>query len=375
MARNAVVIGAGLAGTACAARLAERGWSVDLVERHGTVAQEASGNAAGLLMPAFSADWNPPTRLTAPACLYALRAIESLAQRGPDSGWQRSGVLQLARDQAHFERLRRIVETFALADEMAQLVDRKQGAAIAGVDVAGAGWWLPMAGWAHPGSVCRAHLSAAGAAVRALFNSEAGHIRSTGDEWEVLDRIGKPLARGRAIVVANALDAHALTGIESLPLVSTRGQVSLLPAQSGGFLRAPVCREGYITPAMGGVHCVGASYDLHSHDPLPTLADHAGNLERLDRLLPRFARGVDVRTLEGRVGFRAVSPDRMPLAGALLPSGAEAGRDGLFACLALASRGLTWAPLLGEVVACLATGEPLPVEREMLGWLDPQRFG
>ena len=371
---NAIVIGAGLAGTACAARLAERGWSVDLIERHAAPAQEASGNAAGVLMPAFSADWNPPTRLTAPSCLYALRSLERLSRHAHGPVWGASGVLQLARDEADFERQRRIVETFALSDEMAQLVDPQQAAEIAGAAVAGPGWWLPMAGWADPASVCCAHLAVAGSAVRASFNAQAAQLRSAGDAWEVLDVAGKVLAHGRVIILANALDARALPGFETLPLASTRGQVSLVPAPSRGALRVPVCREGYITPAVGGMHCVGASYDLHSRDPLPTLADHAGNLERLERLLPGFGSGVEARTLNGRVGFRTISPDRMPLAGSLSASRMEAGRHGLFACLALASRGLTWAPLLGEIVACHAAGEPLPVERDLLGWLDPQRF-
>jgi tRNA 5-methylaminomethyl-2-thiouridine biosynthesis bifunctional protein len=373
--QNAIVIGAGLAGTSCAANLAERGWSVDLIERHGTPAQEASGNAAGLLMPAFSADWNPPTRLTAPSCLYALRSLETLSRGRHGPVWERSGVLQLARDDAHFERQRRIVETFALSDEMAQLVDLEQAAAIAGAAVAGPGWWLPTAGWADPASVCRAHLAVAGSAVRASFKAEAARLRTVGDAWEVLDGAGKVLARGRVVILANALDARTLPGFENLPLGSTRGQVSLLPAQFGGSLSVPVCREGYITPAVGGVHCVGASYDLYNRDPLPTLEDHVANLARLERLLPGFGAGVEARALDGRVGFRTISPDRMPLVGSLSASDAKEGRDGLFAFLALASRGLTWAPLLGEAVACLVTGEPLPLERDLLGWLDPRRFG
>jgi tRNA 5-methylaminomethyl-2-thiouridine biosynthesis bifunctional protein len=282
--------------------------------------------------------------------------------------------LQLARDDVHFERQRRIVETFALSDEMAQLVDPEQAAAIAGAVVAGPGWWLPMAGWADPVSVCRAHLAVAGSAVRASFNAQAAQLRDAGDAWEVLDGAGKALARGRVIILANALDACALSSFESLPLAATRGQVSLVAAPSGDSLRVPVCREGYITPALGGFHCIGASYDLHNRDPLPTLEDHAGNLARLERLLPGFGSGVEARTLNGRVGFRTVSPDRMPLAGPLSLSDADEGGHGLFAFLALASRGLTWAPLLGETVACLVGGEPLPIERDLLGWVDPRRF-
>jgi tRNA 5-methylaminomethyl-2-thiouridine biosynthesis bifunctional protein len=132
----------------------------------------------------------------------------------------------------------------------------------------------------------------------------------------------------------------------------------------------PVCRDGFITPAVDGVCCLGASYDVVDDDPRPRESDHTANLERLERLLPGFGTGLKPAALPGRVGFRTVTPDRLPLVGAL----SAAGGQGLFACLGLASRGLTWAPLLGEILACRITGEPLPVERDALGWLEPARF-
>jgi tRNA 5-methylaminomethyl-2-thiouridine biosynthesis bifunctional protein len=372
--REAIVIGAGLAGTSCAAQLAVRGWQIHLIERRGAPAQEASGNAAGVLMPALSLDWNPPTRLTVQSCINAVRWLTGLSRAGHAPAWERSGVLQLARDEAHFERQCRIVQTFALADELARPVGREQGSTLAGIPVAAPGWWLPSAGWADPASVCRANLAAAGPAVRCLFNREAAQLRRSGDGWEVLDALGHPLARAPIVILANAGDARLLPRCEGLRLELTRGQISFVPQKSGVILRAPVCREGYITPAAHGLHCVGASYNADSDDPRPTLADHRGNLERLTRLLPGFGAGLESEALDGRVGFRTVSPDRMPLVGPVALAAAEDGEAGLFACLGLASRGLTWAPLLAEIVACLATGEPLPVERNLVGLLDPGRF-
>ena len=47
--RHAIIIGAGIAGCASAASLAARGWRVTLIEQHKKIAQEASGNAQGIL--------------------------------------------------------------------------------------------------------------------------------------------------------------------------------------------------------------------------------------------------------------------------------------------------------------------------------------
>ena len=58
--RQALVIGAGLAGCASAASLAARGWQVTVLERHAGVAEEASGNPQGCCTSS-----SPPT---APHC-------------------------------------------------------------------------------------------------------------------------------------------------------------------------------------------------------------------------------------------------------------------------------------------------------------------
>src|SRR5262249_40387321 len=220
------------------------------------------------------------------------------------------------------------------------------------------------------GGVCRANLAAAGAAVRWRFDCEVALLRRAGDDWEALDAAGKPLVRAPVVILANAHAARSLPGCESIPLQAIRGQVSLIPQRADGPLAMPVCREGYVTPALQGMHCVGAGYDDRD-DPRLTQADHAANLDRLERLLPGFGAGLDPATLSGRVGFRTVTPDRLPLAGPL----PLAGATGVFACLGLASRGMTWAPLLSEILACCITGEPAPIERNVLDWIAPQRFG
>ena len=95
---------------------------------------------------------------------------------------------------------------------------------------------------------------------------------------------------------------------------------------------------------------------------------HAGNLERLERLVPGAARGLDPAKLDGRVGFRAAAHDRLPVIGAL------EGAPGMYGAFAYGSRGLLWAGLGAELLASLMEGEPLPLEGALADALAPGRF-
>jgi len=366
--KRAVVIGAGLAGSACAQRLAERGWAVEIIERNAAAAQEASGNPAGLVRPVFSLDWNTHSRFTSAAFLYALRHHAALANAGGTLIQGTGGVLQLARDENHFGKLQGILEQFALPPELAQLMGTRQAAELAGAPVAGPGCWFPEAAWVKPESICRANLDFASARTRSLFQSDAAALRRGGREWEILDGSGMMLARAPVVILANAHSAGRFSQAAGLPLRPVRGQVSLLPEREGVELRIAVCREGYMTPARDGVHCLGASFNEGMLDDSSRVEDHAANLRRLERMLPGFGTGVAPESLDGRVAFRAMSVDRLPVLGEL-PS-----EPGLYACLALASRGMTWAALAAEIVASRIDCDPMPVERDLLAALAVGRF-
>ncbi len=369
--RRAAVIGAGLAGTACAAHLAEKGWSVEVIDSQPAPALGASGNPAGLLMPALSVDWNPATRLTVQAYLYALQWIEHVnANASPDTGCTGgAGVLQIARDDADAIRQQRIVDAYDLPADMVQCVSHAEAGRLAGHPVAGPGWWFPRARWLDPASLCRANLAVKPDAISVQFNREVAKLRRTGDEWEMLDSANAVIGRAPTVVLANARAAGALTGSNRLQLQVARGQVSYLAERLEPLLPIALCRDGFVTPAIRGYHCVGASYQPGDDDLRETLVDHAGNLARVERLIPGFAADINAADLRGRVALRTVSRDRMPLLGAL----EHADGGSVLACLALASRGLTWAPLLGEALACIANDEPLPLERDLLRMLRPDR--
>jgi tRNA 5-methylaminomethyl-2-thiouridine biosynthesis bifunctional protein len=348
--RRAIVIGAGIAGAAASERLAARGWAVTLIERHAGPAAEASGNHAGIFHPIVAPDDSLFARFTRASFLYLLDHWRNLDKLE----WRRCGVLQLARDDAEKASQQRALETLGYPERYAQF------------DAARGGIWFPEAGWVRPRSLVEGLLSRF--AVEKHFGREVASLSHENDGWIAKDSQGKVIAGAPVVVLANAADALRLSPQPEVRLRRIRGQLTLAPAIKG--LEHVVLRGGMVLPGVDGVSVIGASFDVGDEDPQVRADSHAGNLERLERMLPGTAAGLDPEMLAGRVGFRAVVPDRLPMLGPI----PDARGSGLYAAFAYGSRGLLWAGLGGELIASLLEGEPLPVERKLAAAVDPERF-
>ena len=362
--RRVAIVGAGVAGTSCAERFAARGWTVTLIDRQGAPAREASGNPAGLLRPLLNLEDGANARLSRAALGYALRHLAMLE----GAIWQASGVLQLARDAEQAARFERIIAEHGFPEDFAGYADAREAARIAGRAVRGPGWWMPAAGWVAPEGLCAANLALHGERIERRFASEAGRLARLNGAWRVEDARGSLIAEAPVVILANATGARGLLpGIE-LPLEAVRGQVSRLPDAPGRTLAVPVCGDGMVAPLPRGGFCIGATLQLDDPDPAVRIADHVENLKRADSLLPGFTQGADAAGLTGHAAFRATTPDRLPLVGAL------PGADGVHALLGLGARGLVWAPLCAELLAARLENEPLPLERDLAFAVEASRF-
>lgn len=372
--RRAIVLGAGLAGAAACERLCARGWQVTLVERHLEIASEASGNQAGIFMPLLSKDDNVMARLSRAAYLYALAYWEKLGGVGERIAGAQCGVLQLARNAGHAQVQRAIAAAHHYPAGFAEWRE-------ADARAPDGAWLFRQAGWARPASVCEAMLAACGPNLTTRFGAGSIRLERRRGEWHALAADGSTVARAPVAVVANGAGARQLAQTAQLPLAAVRGQVTHLAAGELPALPFVLCREAYLTPAVNGWHSLGASYDDDA-DPALRASSQRENLDKIRSLLGDQEIGIDA-PLAGRVGFRCVAPDRLPLVGELPDAGAGgrierlrevARQPGLYGLLGYASRGLCWAPLAAELLASRLDGEPLPLEADLATALDPARF-
>jgi tRNA 5-methylaminomethyl-2-thiouridine biosynthesis bifunctional protein len=393
--RHAVVVGAGLAGCALVNRLAARGWRVTLVERHAHVGSEASGNPAGVFHPLLSRDESVASRITRSGFLYGLARWQALERAGHDFSRSTGGLLQIADDQAHADALDEAIASVGYPSELVRSLSSDETASVAGIRIARRGWLYPLGGSLDPAALCAALCAGADSSGAIAWRTgvAAQRIARDGDAWDLFDRQGERIARASVVIFANARDAERLASLEYAPTRIVRGQLTRLPPEASPALRLPLIGEGYAIPLASGL-VTGATYDIDdAGDDLRT-ASHAENLARLAELLPGFnaaggATSLDPAALAGRVAFRCVTSDRLPMIGALADEAASR-RDaanlrgarladlprapGLYGAFAYGSRGLVWALLGAELIASELEGEPCPLERDLAEALDPARY-
>ena len=389
--RHAMVIGGGLAGCATAASLAARGWQVSLLERHGALAQEASGNPQGVLYLKLSAHGTALSQLILSGFGHTRRLLEHL-HRGVD--WDGCGVLQLAFNAKEAERQAQLAEAFAPG--LLHLLEREPAQLQAGIALEHGGLFYPEGGWVHPPALCE--WQATHPRITVLQHHEALELQRVDGQWQAHGRDGL-LASASVVVLAGAAEIKRFAFSADLPLKRIRGQITKLAqtAQSQA-LATVVCAEGYVAPARLGEHTLGASFDFKSDDLTPTAAEHAGNLDMLREISADLAQrlGADhlaPEQLEGRAAFRCTSPDYLPIVGPLAERGAfdeayaalrkDARQvpdvacpwlDGLYVNSGHGSRGLITAPLCAELLAAWLENEPLPLPRSVAEACHPLRF-
>jgi tRNA 5-methylaminomethyl-2-thiouridine biosynthesis bifunctional protein len=344
------VVGAGIAGASVVQALRRLGVEPVHFEAEAPGAG-ASGNPAGLVTPRLDAGLGPVARLAAQAYLRALDVYPEV----PGAVLAR-GVLQLAATDRDPSRFARIAGSDLFPQGTLRFLDPAGASARLGEPSDRPGLDQPDALSLDPRQVLEAWCGVPLAGrVQALERAEGG--------WQLTTAAGETSVFRTVILAAGA-------GLDRLwpeaPTLPVRGQASWISTLEQEAPRAAGW-GGYLAPLAGGF-LFGATFRRGETSTEVTEADHQANLEALARARPALAADLSGRALEGRARVRATTRDHLPLAGAV------PGAPGLFVLGGLGSRGLTWAPLLGEHLAALAAGVPSPLPEDLAGLVAPGRY-
>ena len=383
-AREAMVIGAGLAGCAVAFALARRGWTVQRLGDTPGGTLDGSGQPVLAFHPSVTPDDAPLSRLTRNALLLARGLYDTGAARF-------GGRLQLD-EPAHAR-----AAAAGLPAEWVEAVDAAQAAAHAGVRVVAGGLWLPLAGSADP-DVLREGWTIPG--VRSPTRRAVARIDAIPGGWRACDADGVTLAEAPVAILATgardlALRARAAGSPAGLwshfgaaGLRARTGRTTIATVPSGAMPACVLGGDGHAVPLADGRLLLGPA-EGHAGDPGQGQGESEAAWRRFAAQLAHGATLPTPHLAAGPSGTRLSSRDHLPLAGpvpdlhALAQTRDALRRDdrlplpvlpGLFAAGAFGGRGLLWSVLVAELLAARLEAEPSPLERALATALDPGRF-
>ena len=350
---DAIVVGAGIVGAACAAALARDGWHVTIFEK-----SFASAGTTSVGMGHLVAMDDSPEQLALTE--YSLRlwrelgsALDARAELDP------CGTLWVAEDESQLGALRTKRATYAAAGIATDVLDQ---AALSEAepnlrkDLVGA-LRVPQDSVVYPPGATLALLDVArghGAVLRE--NVEVREIIPNGIRLD-----GETIRADVVIVAAGSWSPRLISG---LPIVPRKGHLAITD-RAPGFCRHQIVELGYLTsahvmtsesvafnvqPRSTGQVLIGSSRELVGWNAAINRDILRRMLERATHFMPEL---VDLSVIRCWTGFRPATPDKLPLIGAWAPiAGAwiAAGHEGLGITTSLAT-----AELLADLIAGRAT--------------------
>jgi tRNA 5-methylaminomethyl-2-thiouridine biosynthesis bifunctional protein len=375
--RQALVIGAGLSGSAVAYSLAQRGWAVTVIDQAQGLGAGASGLPAGLAAPHVSPDDNVLSRITRAGVRATLERAQALLQSGKD--WGLTGVLE------HNVGAKRRLP-FGLHEFDASALASPAQIAAAGLPTGTPALWHAHAGWIRPRQLVTAQLQTSG--VQVLWGQRADSLERHGAEWTVRDAQGQPQGQAPWVVVASAFDSLALLQPLpdfAVPLNPLRGQISFghmadLAAHEHQLL-PPFPVNGYgsfisgvPTPEGAPGWFIGSTFQRQCEQAPVRHEDHEANRLRLATLLPALGEAMtaqfDPARVLGWAGVRCTLPNRLPAVGPIDPE----RLPGLCLSAGMGARGISLSVLCGELLAAELNHDPLPLPPELSRHLRAERY-
>jgi glycine oxidase len=356
---DAVFVGGGVIGLACAWRAAQRGARVAVLEREAPPAG-ATAVAAGMLAPVGELSFGEPEllELTLEAArLYPDFVAELEAATGAPTGYRREGALHVALDRDEAVQLRRVHDLQrSLGLEAEWLAPRRCREIEPGLTPSfNGGVHAPGEAAIDPRELARA--------LAVALRAEGGELRTGtevvdgifgGDRLVGVRTAGGEEVRAGSVVLCNGawagraewLPEHARPKVRPVKgeVVELRGRDGA-PAPARGI----VCSERvYLVPRADGRLVVGATVEERGFD---TVVSAGGVLELLReayRLLPEVA---EMELLGAVAGLRPGTPDNLPLIG-------PGAIDGLLLATGHFRNGILLAPLTAERIAAALGGAP-----------------
>ena len=354
-----IIVGAGFSGSSIAAQLKKESGnslSIAVVER-GLIAAGASGNSRAHMIPYITAPEYPGHAFYNAGFSLTAKVLNELATQHPAISIQKTPALQFPTNDRPQRMLDRIAKGQKHSDIKLISVEEAQEFTKFRPSHSPLGLY-PESFTVDPAELCRAWILQSGASVRT--NEEVLGIKKI-DDATFLVTTNKDQIQANVVILTNAHEATRFFPERKLFLKPVRGQLFSLPTRKIlHSITIPLCFNGYFLPGTSRYPCiVGASYDHTFLSPLPCPERNEKLLTNLNAIVDGE---IDMANLEleemlanTRVSFRAITKDRLPLAGEI--------EKNVYISAGHGSRGLHSCPLSAQLISNLILNKATEVNQ------------
>ena len=394
--QDIAIIGGGIASLCTAISLVKRGAKITIYCEDEQTALNASGNKQGAFYPQLSDDNDRNIRFYIHAFAYGHQFLQWAIQHKIEFEHEFCGVALCAYNEKAESKLNKIAE-LNLPSDLYQSLNQTELSEKVGLPLPFGGGFIPQGAWLAPRQLVQhafAFLEKQGVQIKTSQKVTA--LSQTENGWQITTAENKTFCH-EVVVLANG---HKLTEFEQtqkLPLYPVRGQVSQIPTSEKLLkLKTVLCYDGYLTPVDQAKtsHCIGASHVRDNATREFSLTEQQENQQKIQKNIPEeWTKEVDTSGNLARIGVRCSVRDLTPMMGAVphfsaqqtqyqnlfnlrrrkQPTEQAENYPNLYLIGTLGSRGLTSAPFLGETLASLIYGEPLPMSEDLIHNLMPNR--
>ena len=383
--KQAIVVGAGLAGAAAARALAERGWQINVFDMAPEVCSGGSGVPVGVLSCHVSADDNPLSQLTRAGVQSTRQFAQAHLEEGAD--WLGNGVLERRLSSGGADK--KPWQEPASGDVWhghVQLATNEQQTQAGLTPSTTQTLWQAQGAWIKPQALVQTLLKHDNIVVFTRAEVESMQ-RHTSGEWHlrVKNHISIPnmgsshtYSTETAPHVVLALGAHTPDFLNQVLYVDHMGLHPIAGMVSWGLHNddsslPPFAVNGHGS-FVGGVPTLegpswytGATFERNTMQAASDETAHNDNQQRLAELLPAVEKTLktqfaNVGQVQAWTGVRCASVNRMPKVGPL----DEQQFPGLHLLTAMGSRGLTLSLLCADVLAAQMDKSKPPLSESLL---------
>ncbi|KEI35708.1 5-methylaminomethyl-2-thiouridine-forming enzyme MnmC [Francisella sp. W12-1067] len=383
------IIGAGLAGCSLAYELSKIGnFDVTLFDKNSQIANDASGNFAGILAPYLTSDNNYSDQFHTLGYKFLLEFVNSYKEELEICN---KGVLQILSDEKEQKRYEKIFNKRNIPSNLAKILLAHQLSEFIDINTSNQAVYYPNALSLVPKSICQLWLKLSNA--KLILDTELVDIKKFDSNGWLLE-FDNFNEKFDIVIFAGGYELFKkISYLQKIPVYPSQGQLTVI--NKAFDIKNTIKDKGYIIPNYkNNLQVIGATFRENNDITAEVRdSDDEYNLFQIKHMLPGLSKA-DINIVDSRVATRCVTADHLPLVGRLvdydkfkqdfykpLSKGYPKSKmpqveyeNGLYLSSGFGSKGLCSSLLSAKVITCQIMNQPNVVSNKLLEALSPQRF-